>query len=101
MERPEKPPSRVRWLTPEQAERLIAACGDHLRPLVIFLLYTGARIGETLWLDWRDIDLNRSHAIFPVDPSEGRRTKNNEPRGAPLHPRVRASLANLPQHQFP
>jgi integrase len=66
MEQPEKPPSRVRWLTPEQAERLIAACGDHLRPLVIFLLYSGARIGEALWLDWRDIDLNRSHATFPV-----------------------------------
>jgi len=96
MERPEKPPGRVRWLTPEQAERLIAACGDHLRPLVIFLLYTGARIGEALWLDWRDIDLNRSHVTFPVDPSEGRRTKNNEPRGVPLHPRVRAALANLP-----
>jgi len=96
MERPEKPPSRVRWLTPEQAERRIAACGDHLRPLVIFLLYSGARIGEALWLDWRDIDLNRSHAAFPIDPSEGRRTKNNEPRGVPLHLRVRAELANLP-----
>ena len=56
MERPEKPPGRVRWLTPEQGERLIAACGDHLRPLVIFLLYTGARISEALWLDWRNIE---------------------------------------------
>jgi integrase len=95
MERPEKPPGRLRWLTPEQAECLIAACGGHLRPLLIFLLYTGARIGEALWLDWHDVDLNRSHVTFPVDPNEGRRTKNNEPRGVPLHPRVRAALANL------
>jgi integrase len=95
MERPEKPPGRLRWLTSEEAERLIGACGRHLRPLVIFLLYTGARIGEALWLDWRAVDLNRSHVTFPVDPNEGRRTKNNEPRGVPLHPRVRAALANL------
>jgi len=30
----------------EEAERLIAACSDHFRPLVIFLLYTGARVGS-------------------------------------------------------
>jgi len=67
--------------------------------LVIFLLYTGARIGEALWLDWRDIDLTRSHVTFPVDPSDGRRTKNNEPRGVPLHPRVRTALANPPHRE--
>jgi integrase len=94
LERPEMPPGRVRWLWPEEAERLIDACGDHLRPLIIFLLYIGARIGEAIWLDWRDVDLKRSHVTFPVEP--GRRTKNNEPRGVPLHPRVRAVLANLP-----
>ena len=96
MERPEKPPGRVRWITPEEAERLIAACNERLRPLVIFLLYTGARIGEALWLDWRDVDLTRGHVSFPVDPNEGRRTKNNEARGVPLHPRVRSALAKLP-----
>ena len=44
-----------------EANRLIDACGDHLRPLVIFLLYTGARVGEALWLDWREVDLDRRH----------------------------------------
>jgi hypothetical protein len=28
IERPDKPPGRIRWLTPEEAERLIAACND-------------------------------------------------------------------------
>jgi integrase len=88
MERPDKPPGRVRWLTPEQAEGLIAACNEHLRPLVIFLLYTGARIGEALWLTWDDVDLARGHVTFPF-------TKNGEQRGVPLHPRARAVLANL------
>jgi integrase len=96
MERPEKPPGRVRWITPEQADQLIDACNEQLRPLLIFLLYTGARIGEALWLNWSDVDLARGHVTFPIDPSDGRRTKNNEARGVPLHPRVRAALANLP-----
>jgi integrase len=99
MERPEKPPGRVRWITPEQADRLIDACNEHLRPLVIFLLYTGARIGEALWLDWNDVDLARGHVSFPVNPTDGRRTKNNEARGVHLHPRVRAALANLPHRE--
>jgi integrase len=99
MERPKKPPGRVRWITPEQADRLIDACNEHLRPLVIFLLYTGARIGEALWLDWTDVALSRAHVAFPVDASAGRRTKNNEPRGVPLHRRVQAALANLPHRE--
>ena len=92
MERPEHAPGRIRWITPEEAEALIAACNETLRPLVITLLYTGARIGEALWSDWRDIDLARGHVIFPV-------TKNGESRGVPLHPRVRAALANLPHRE--
>ena len=62
--RPSQPSGRVRWLEPEEAERLIDACADHLRPLVIFMLYTGARVGEALWLDWRNVDLSRAHVEF-------------------------------------
>jgi integrase len=56
--------------------------------LIIFLFYTGARVGEALWLDWKDVDLARAHASFP-------KTKNGDARGVPLHPRVIAALANL------
>jgi integrase len=89
VKRPKLPKGRVRWLTIEEAERLINATADHLRPLVIFLLYTGARVGEALWLDWRDVDLRRRHVTFI-------KTKNGEARGVPLHSRVVAALANLP-----
>jgi integrase len=92
IERLKKPEPRIRWLTLDEANRLIAACSKHLRPLVIFLLYTGARVGEALWLDWRDIDLVRGHVTFP-------KTKNGEPRGVPLHPRAVAALANVPHRQ--
>ena len=92
MKRPKKPKGRVVWITPEKAERLIAACNEHLRVLVIFLLYTGARVGEALWLNWDDVDLTRSHVTLSI-------TKNGEERGVPLHSRVRAALANLPHRE--
>ena len=98
MERPEKPRGRVRWITSEEAERLIAACNKAFRVLVIFLLYTGARIGEALWLNWRDVD--SLEAMNLARRSERRPShQNNEPRGVPLHPRLRAALANLPHRE--
>ncbi|MEE8455658.1 MAG: tyrosine-type recombinase/integrase, partial [Limibaculum sp.] len=55
-------------------------CSSHLRPLVTFMLYTGARASEALYLDWVNVDLGRAHVVFPE-------TKNGEPRGVPLHSR--------------
>jgi integrase len=89
LERPTSPPGRVRWLSVDEADRLIDMCGPHLQPLVTFLFYTGARAGEAVWLDWRQVDLVRGHVMF-LD------TKNGESRGVPLHGRVIAALANLP-----
>lgn len=94
VERPKIRDGVVRWLSPAEAERLIEASAPHLRPLVIFLIYTGARAGEALWLDWRDVDLDRSHVSF-VD------TKSDYPRGVPLHGRVVAALANLSHRDGP
>jgi integrase len=88
IERPKLPDGRIRWITIEEADSLIAACSEHLRPLVIFMLYTGARTGEALWLDWRNVDLTRAHVSFP-------KTKNGDARGVPHHPRAVAALANL------
>jgi integrase len=88
IERPPIPLGRIRWLKIDEADSLITACSDHLRPLVIFMLYTGARTGEALWLDWRDVELTRAHVQFP-------KTKNGDARGVGLHPRAIAALANL------
>jgi len=88
LERPKQPKGRVRWLTLEEADRLIAACSPTLQPVVVLLLYTGARLGEALSLEWRQVDLKRAHVAFL-------NTKNGTDRGMPLHPRVVAALANL------
>lgn len=87
--RPKQPGGRVRSITFDEAERLITAAAPHLRPLVIFLLATGARLSEALYLDWSNVDLGRGHVSF-------RDTKNGEDRGVPIHPRAVAELANLP-----
>ncbi len=86
--RPKVPKGRVRWITPEEAERLIEECAQHLKPLVLFLLGTGARLGEALYIDWRNVDLERAQVQF-ID------TKNGESRGVPLHPRLVAALSAL------
>ena len=92
--RPKVSKIAIRWLKPDEAERLIAACSPHLRPLVISLLYTGACAGEALWLDWSNVDLKRRHVTFP-------KTKNGDPRGVPLHSRVVAALEALPGREGP
>jgi len=89
VERRKQPKGRVRWLTFDEAERLIDACSPHLRPLVTFLFGTGARASEALYLDWRDVDLARAHVTFV-------KTKNGEQRGVPLHGRVVEALRVLP-----
>ena len=73
---------------PAQAERLVAAASDRLKPLVIFLLGTGARAGEALALEWPDVDLVGRRAIFW-------QTKSGKRRNAELPSRVVAALAEL------
>jgi len=89
LKRPRQPRGKTRWLTPAEAGRLVAACGDHLRPIVILMLYTGARVSEALYLDWNEVNLSGRQVAY-LD------TKNGEDRGVPLHPVALAALANLP-----
>lgn len=78
---PREPVGRTRYLLPSEADRLIEAAAPHLKPLLIFLLCTGARMAEALELEWRDVDLFGRRAIFW-------RTKGGPRRIAGLPPRV-------------
>lgn len=58
---------RERILTLEEEKRLLDACTGrrkHLKPLLIFLLSTGARIGETLKLKFADVDFQTGLITF-------------------------------------
>lgn len=48
VERPRQPRGKLRWLTPKEARRLVAASSAHLQPLLLFMLYTGARVSEAI-----------------------------------------------------
>ena len=59
---------RERILTVEEEANLLAACDHpqrkHLKPLLIALLHTGARLGETLKLDWASVDFDNKLITF-------------------------------------
>lgn len=83
---------RTRWLTPAEADRLVAACAPHLAPLALFLIGAGARLSEALALEWADVDLAHGRALL-------RDTKQGRDRVADLPPRTVAALANLPHRE--
>lgn len=82
VELPEKPEARDRWLTPEEAAKLIEAAGaPHVRLFIVLALHTAARAAALLDLTWaqvndRFIDLNppgrvrttKGRAVVPMNP---------------------------------
>jgi integrase len=94
LEVPKQPAGRTRFLLPRDAEKLIAVAAPHVRPLLILLLCTGARMSEALELEWRDVDLAGARVIFW-------RTKGGQRRVAMLPPRAVAALASLPEREGP
>jgi integrase len=87
-DRPRQPKGRTVWLTPANAIRLRDAASEHLRPLIVFLLCTGARVAEALDLTWDDVDLARRTCAL-------RETKNGKDRIVHLPPAAVAAIANL------
>jgi len=69
---------RDRWLSREEADRLISVCPPHLAAIVRFALATGCRASEITGLEWKRVDLERRTAWLD-------RTKNGTPRGVPLN----------------
>ena len=80
---------RIRWLTPQEEHKLVQHYNETNRPdlatFVMFLLDTGARVGEALAVKWKDFS-NGSVTFWD--------TKNNSPRSVPVTARVR-SILNL------
>lgn len=91
--------ARVRYLTDEEREALLAECEGHLLDIVMVALYTGMRLGEILNLKWQDLDLGRRQITI-------RETKNGETRHVPIPQPLIAQLGGIPRqvarpHLFP
>tara|TARA_Y200000002_G_scaffold90935_1_gene73194 strand:- start:6268 stop:7284 length:1017 start_codon:yes stop_codon:yes gene_type:complete len=82
----EKP--KPRYLSKEEAERLINAYNPILQPLIYFLAYQGARTAEALSLKWEDIDMDKRRVTLW-------NTKNGDYRSLPIHSRVYEALRGI------
>lgn len=85
--------SRVAWLWPEDAERLLTAADEIDAEFGIFcttLLYTGLRLTELLQVKVADVRLREAYMHVGI-------TKNGEPRSVHLPPVVVAALARHPR----
>jgi integrase len=87
------PQPRVRYLTPEEFDKLYQACNDKLKPIVLFAVNTGMRQDNILSLTWQQVDLNRGVIVLP-------HTKNGERLGLPMNSTVKDLLSELKRIRF-
>ena len=67
-----EPKRRIRWLTPAEAQKLIAALPDYMAEMAIFSLATGLRQRNVLDLKWSQVDMRRKTAwIHPEQSKSG------------------------------
>ena len=85
-----EPPPRERFLTRDEARRLIDAAGPALRPIIIVALGTGMRRGEILALKWADLDFVRGLISITI-------SKSGKPRKVPMSGSVAAALGAVPR----
>lgn len=75
IERPSKPAPKERYLTRDEARRMIAAASTpHVRTAMHLMLATAARISAILELTWDRVDMDR-RLIYLVDPDDKTRRK--------------------------
>jgi hypothetical protein len=88
--RPEVHDARERWLTAEERELLLGELPLEVGRLALFLVYTGARLGEALALEWGQVLADG--VVFTTLKGKSKRPRR---RKVPLHPRVEALLGVL------
>jgi integrase len=79
---------RIRFLSVDQQNRLLASYAKHVQPIAATLCFQGMRIGEALKLEWQYVNWQADTLYFP-------RTKNGEPRTNSIHARVRPFLHRM------
>lgn len=64
---------RIRWLTPAQAERLLAELPEHLSDMARFSLETGLRRSNVTGLQWSQVDIVRRIAWIQPDQAKAKK----------------------------
>ncbi|WP_157668194.1 site-specific integrase [Croceicoccus marinus] len=87
---------RERFLTSDEADRLLTAAGrsknPQLRNIIALLLLTGARRNELLKAEWKDVDVERQSWLIPD-------SKTSKPRYVPLSKAALEVIESLPRYE--
>ncbi|MFT7235287.1 MAG: integrase [Methylophagaceae bacterium] len=85
-----EPKRRIRWLTSEEAQRILSFLPSHLVAMVRFSLATGLRESNVTGLEWSQVDLTRRVAWIHADQAKAGRSI-----GVPLNNEVIVLLREL------
>ncbi len=83
---------RLRFLSEDEAVRLLAECPTHLRRIVVCALNSGMRKGEVLSLKWAQI---KNGLIYL------QKTKTNNPRQIPINDTLQDLFSEIRREQGP
>ena len=83
---------RMRILTDGEFEGLLNASPTYLQPVIMAAFYMGLRRSEILFLTWPEVDIAKGFIRLSAE-----RTKTDQARVIPIHPRVKAVLNGLPR----
>jgi integrase len=64
---------RIRFITKEEAARLLKELPEHLRVMAEFTLATGLRRANVTGLQWQDVDLKARHTMIYHDQAKGKK----------------------------
>ena len=68
-----EPKHRIRWLTRDEADQLMAELPPHLAAMVRFSLETGLRRTNVTMLEWSQVDMERRTAWIHPDQAKARK----------------------------
>ncbi len=81
---------RLRFLTHDEADRLVEKAPTHIQPVIVTALETGGRLSEVLGLRWEDVDFGRGLLYF-----DQTNCKSGKQREIPMTPTLTATLKGI------
>lgn len=94
-----EPTRRIRFLSRDEAQRLLAALPEHLADMAAFSLATGLRRANVTGLQWSQVDLVRRVAWVHPDQAKARKVIA-VPLNAEAVAIIRKQLGKRPTHVF-
>lgn len=85
---PRRPDGRMRFLSKDEAQRLLVAAPDQYRVVIALGLFAGLRAGEVQHLRPPPHDIDLENATITVQEKEGWRPKSRKRREVPIAPEL-------------